>query len=309
MTEHLTGLIAAVHSPMRADGSLHLDMVEQQAACLIGNGVSGAFVCGSTGEGASLSVRERLALAERWKAVAGGKLPILIHAGHDCLGDAREIAAHAESVVGARAIAAVAPAYFPPSRLADLIAYCAAVAAAAPRTPFYYYHFPMRTGLSFKAIDIVMAAAREIPTFAGIKFTHEDLMDFRLCLECDGGRYNMLFGRDEILLSALALGARGAIGSTYNIAAPLYLRVIRAFEAGDLETARREQTRSMEMIAAMRRFGSVPVALKAAMRAIGLDCGPSRLPQQPISEEEYEALRQELDRIGFFAYCMNAARD
>jgi len=303
MSDHLTGLIAAVHTPMREDGSLNLDMAPEQARCLAANGVSGVFVCGSTGEGPSLSVAERLALAERWKAAAGGALRVLVHAGHDCLPAAREIAAHAETVVGARAIAAVAPVYFPPARIGDLVAYCAEIASAAPLTPFYYYHIPMRTGLNFKAIDIMKAAAAEIPTFAGIKFTHEDLMDFRQCLEFEGGRYNCLFGRDEILLSALALGARGAIGSTYNFAAPLYLRILKAFEAGDLETARREQSRAMEMIATMRRF-PIMVAIKAAMKAIGVDCGPSRLPQSQLTEEEYEALRGDLTRIGFFDYCM-----
>jgi len=308
-TEHLTGLIAAVHTPMRADGSLSLGMVARQARCLTANGVGGAFVCGSTGEGASLSVRERLAVAEQWKAEAEGSLPVLVHAGHDGLNDAREIAAHAEAVVGARAIAAVAPTYFPPTRIADLVAYCARIAAAAPHTPFYYYHFPMRTGLTFKAVDILKAAAAEIPTLAGMKFTHEDLADFRQCLEYDGGRYNLLFGRDELLLSALALGARGAIGSTYNIAAPLYLRILRAFVAGDLETARREQSRAIEMVAVMRRFGPPAVAIKATMRLIGLDCGPSRLPQSPFTDAEYEALRAELTRVGFFGYCMNVERD
>jgi len=288
---------------MRADGTLNLDVIERQARCFIENGASATFICGSSGEGASLLVRERLAVAERWKAAAGGALPILINAGHDCLGEALEIAAHGETVVGARAIAAVAPVYFPPNRIRDLVAYCAPIAAAAPHTPFYYYHIPKRTSLAFKAIDILKAATAEIPTFAGMKFTHEDLMDFRQCLEYDGGRYNILFGKDEILLSSLALGGRGAIGGTYNIAAPLYLRVIKAFEAGDLATAQCEQSRAMQMIAVLRRFPTT-VAVKAMMKAIGLDCGPSRLPQSQLTNEEYEALVQELRKIGFFDYCM-----
>ena len=303
INEHLTGLIIPAQTPMRADGSLNLDMVERQARCFVDNGASATFICGSTGESASLTVGERLAVAERWKAVAPRTFPILVNAGHDCLAEAREIAAHAEKVVGARAIAAVAPVYFPPAKVKDLIAYCAPIAAAAPHTPFYYYHIPKRTSLAFKAFDILKAAAAEIPTFAGMKFTHEDLMDFRQCLEYDGGRYNMLFGKDEILLSALALGARGAIGGTYNIAAPLYLRVIKAFEAGDMDTARREQSRAMEMIAVLRRFPTT-VAVKAVMKAIGLDCGPSRLPQVSLTAEETESLLRDLKRIGFFDYCM-----
>ena len=73
-----------------------------------------------------------------------------------------------------------------------------------------------------------------LPNFAGIKYTHEDFMDFISCLNFKEGTYDMLWGRDECMLSALVLGCRGAVGSTYNYAAPLYLSLIDAFDRGDL---------------------------------------------------------------------------
>ena len=306
MEKHRTKLIAAVHTPMQADGALDLDLVPRQAKRLAADGVRGAFVCGSTGEGLSLTLAERLAVAERWKEAAPDGLDILVHVGHNCLPEARELAEHAEKLVGARAIAAVAPTYFTPSCVDDLVAYCAHIAEAAPNTPFYYYHIPIKTGLSFKAVDVLKAASAQIPTFAGIKFTHEDLMDFRQCIAYQDGKYEMLFGRDEILLAALSLGASGAIGSTYNFAAPLYCRVIEAYESGDMAAAQGEQTRAMEMVAVMRRFGG-SVAIKQAMKAVGLDCGPSRLPQRSMPDAEYEAFHGELSRIGFFDYCSKAS--
>lgn len=302
MIEHLTGLIAAVHTPMKEDGSVDLDTIPRQARCMADNGVSGVFVCGSTGEGLSLTLAERLAVAEAWKDAAPEGLDVLVHVGHNCMPEAREIAEHAERVIGARAIAAVAPTYFTPSNVDDLIAYCAEIASAAPNTPFYYYHIPIKTGLTFKAFDVLRVAAERVPTFAGIKFTHEDLMDLRRCLTYEGGKHNILFGRDEILLAGLALGVKGGIGSTYNFATPLYRRIINAYNAGDMATAQREQSRAIEMIATMQRFGGA-VAIKQAMKAIGLDCGPSRLPQRAMTNDVYEAFHAELTAIGFFDYC------
>src|SRR5207237_7790705 len=139
------------------------------------------------------------------------------------------------------------------------------------------------------------------PTLAGVKFTHENLMDFGRSGEVGGGKYTMLFGRDEILLSGLALGARGAVGSTYNFAAPLYLRIIDAFNRGDLENARRDQSRAMEFINVLDRHGGL-AAGKAVMKLIGIDCGPVRLPLRSLSANDEHSLHAQLEQIGFFEY-------
>ncbi len=79
---HVTGLVPAPHTPMHADGSVNLDTIDKQAELLIANGVSGVFVCGTTGEGMSLTVQERLDIAERWQALAGDTLQVIVHVGH-----------------------------------------------------------------------------------------------------------------------------------------------------------------------------------------------------------------------------------
>jgi N-acetylneuraminate lyase len=302
MKEHLTGLIAAPHTPMHADGSLNLDVIERQAQCLNDNDVKAVFVCGSTGEGISLSTSERIEVAERWKAVAGGMLPILVQVGHHSLAEARVLAEHAQRKVGARAIASLAPSYFKPRKVEDLVSFCAEVAAAAPDTPFYYYHQPENSGVYFPMVDFLKVGAEQISTLAGLKYTYGDMMDFGQCLDFAGGKFDVLFGRDEMLLAALALGARGAIGSTYNFAAPVYHDVINAYEAGDMAAAQAAQSRAREMVAVFDEFGGQP-AMKAVMKAIGIDCGPCRLPLRTLSDEQYERLCARLEQIGFFAYC------
>lgn len=299
--KRLKGLVAAPFTPFKKDGSVDQPMIEKLAASLTANRVVGAFVCGTTGEGVSMTVAERKKVAERWQANAGSKLRVIVHVGHTSLGDCRDLAAHAQKI-GVSAVGCMAPFCFKPSKAEDLVAFCAEVAAAAPDLPFYYYHIPCVTGVTVPAFDFLRAAADKIPNLAGLKFTHENLMDFASCVRFEGGRYDVLFGRDEMLLSGLASGAQGAIGSTYNYAAPVYHKIISAFARGDLAAAQEAQARANAMIAVLIRYGGMPPAGKAFMKAIGLDCGSVRLPLRSLTTEQAEALRAEAAAVGFLEF-------
>ena len=302
MAQRIEGLVAAVFTPMHADGSLDPDVIPRQHRSLAAAGLRGAFLCGTTGEGVSLTLAERRTVAEWWRAAAGPDFALVVHVGANCLDDARSLAAHAQEV-GASAVAAMAPTFFRPTRADDLADFLAHVASASPGLPFYYYHVPALSGTPIKAVDLLRAAMGRIPTLAGLKFTDDDLMDYSECVGLAGDGLDILFGRDEYLVAGLALGARGGIGTTYNFAAPLYQAIWRAFQAGDLATARAHQARSRDMVAVLKRFG-VTRAAKAVMRMIGLDCGPVRTPLRDLAEAERAALRAELERVGFFEYAM-----
>lgn len=296
--ERLKGLIAAPFTPMLEDGLVNLDCIGAMAEHLHTHGVRGAFVCGTTGESVSLTVEERKAVLAAWIAVAPTGFDVIAHVGHPVLEDARELARHAE-VIGARAIGAMPPSFFKPETLADLVEYCRTLCTAAPDIPFYYYHIPSMTHVNFSMVHFLEEAADVIPTLAGLKFTHEDLVEFDQCLTFENGSYDVLFGRDELLLPSLAMGGVGAVGSTYNFAAPVYHRLIQAFRDGEMDAARAEQRRANEIIQAFSRFGGL-APQKAIMALIGLDCGPVREPLRPLGADEIDALAEELERIGFF---------
>lgn len=300
-THPLHGLVAAPHSPFQADGRLHLAAVEQQAQHLLRHGVGTVFIGGTTGEWPSLAVDERLALTARWLAVAQGTpLKVVVHVGANCLEEARLLAADAQRR-GAVSIGAVAPSYFKPVSVADLVEWCAAVAAAAPDTPFYYYDIPALTGISLPMPDFLEQAAERIPNFAGLKYTGGDLMAYQRCLRAAGGTLDVAWGRDEWLLAALALGAKGAVGSTYNFAAALYHRLLRAFERGDWAAARLEQYRSVQLIELLARYGFL-AASKVVMEMVGVGVGPVRLPLRRLSEAEMQSLRREVEQLGFWEW-------
>jgi len=294
------GLIAAPFTPMNADCSVNLDAIESYANRLQSDGVVGAFICGTTGEAMSLSVDERLEIAERWMAKAPKELRVVVHVGHTALGDCQRLAAHAQ-LIGADSFACMAPFFFKPNSVESLVQWCEQVAAAAPKLPFYYYHIPSMTGVSIPVFDFLKTASNRIPNLSGIKFTYEDLDDFKRCLDFEGGRYDLLFGRDERLLSSLAVGARGAVGSTYNFAAPIYRKVIAAFETGDQKAAQELQDLAVKMIDLLIAGGPSPIAtFKWFMKRVGVDCGPTRLPLQNPSTEQIDMLERKLEAIGIY---------
>lgn len=299
MTPPLIGLVAATHTPFLPDGRLHLAAVERQAEHLHRHRVTAVFVGGTTGESHSLAVEERLALALRWSEVVRGTgMRLIVHVGANCLADARSLAARAEAV-GADAIAALAPSYFKPGTVAALVACCADVAAAAPSTPFYFYDIPALTGVRLPMPEFLETAAERIPTLAGIKFTNPDLAAFQLCRHAHGGRFDLPWGVDECLLAAVAVGAVGAVGSSYNFAAPIYHRLLAAVARGDLPAARAEQFRAVQVIERLAGFGYLAAA-KAVMGLCGVEVGPPRLPHLPLPAAERDRLAAALDEMGFW---------
>lgn len=302
MKTRLEGLIAASFTPMNADGSVNLDLIGEQAMFLHRNGVRGAFVCGTTGESMSLTMQERMDIAARWVALSPEGFKVIVHVGHTSLEVCKQLAANARDI-GAWGVSAMGPCFFKPASIRELVTFCSEIAGSAPELPFYYYHIPSMTGVSFLMVDFLEAAKERIPNLAGIKYTHYDLMDYELCKRAESRRFDILFGVDEMLLGGLAFGADGAIGSTYNIAAPLYNELIKAFKEGDLDYARDLQDRSIELVRVLNKTAQPNfVAAKSVMKMLGIDCGPVRAPLSNITLEQHKILEAELEKIGFFEY-------
>lgn len=295
----LKGLIAAPFTPMHNDGSLNLSVIPEYYHFLKHNKVIGAFINGSTGEGVSQTKEEKKSVAEAWAEATKGDqdFKVINLVGGTSIEDCKEMAAHTEQI-GLYAVSFTAPFYFKPASAQVLAACCKEVAAAAPDTAFYYYHIPVLTGSAITMYDLLNAVNGSIPNFAGIKYTHEDFMDFLSCMYVDGGRYDMLWGRDENMLSALVLGSFGAVGSTYNYAAPLYLEMQDAFKKGDLIKARDLQQQSIDMIRLLGKYGGIATG-KAFMKLVGIDCGGFRLPVKNMSAEQFEHFKKDVEAVGF----------
>ncbi|XP_058130809.1 N-acetylneuraminate lyase isoform X2 [Dasypus novemcinctus] len=244
----LQGLVAATITPMTENGEINFSVIGQYVDYLVEEqGVKSIFVNGTTGEGLSLSISERCRVAEEWVAKGKNKLEqIVIHVGTLSLKESQELAQHAAKI-GADGIAVIAPFFLKPWNKEVLINFLKEVAAAAPALPFYYYHIPALTGVKIRAEELLDGIQDEIPTFQGLKFSDTDLLDFGQCIDQNRQQqFAFLFGVDEQLLSALVMGATGAVGSTYNYLGKKTNEMLEAFERKDFSLALKYQNRAAE---------------------------------------------------------------
>ncbi|XP_068447558.1 N-acetylneuraminate lyase [Clinocottus analis] len=279
----LTGLVAATFTPFTPQGEVNLAAIGPYVDYLTEKqGIKSIFVNGTTGESMSLTVAERKILAADWCLKAKGKLDqVIVHVGCLSLKDAKELAGHAAQI-GANAIAVMAPFFFKPRTAAALRSFLQEVASAAPTLPFYYYHIPAVTGVNVPVREVLEGIEELIPSFRGVKFSGSDLMDFGQSVSGSPPQWSFLYGVDEQLLAALAMGADGAVGSTYNYAGCHFNKLISAFKEGHVVQAREIQFKMQELLTYAIKIGFDVGVNKQLMNDLsGLSLGPPRLPVTP----------------------------
>ena len=292
----LEGRVAAAHTPFNADGSVNLALIAKQAETLIKQKVTGVYISGTTGEGICCSLDERKAVFDEWVKAAKGKLFLIAHIGALALPDVQELGAYAVKC-GMDATSIVPPNFFRPGSVAALVAYLQEALKTSTKLPFYYYHTSM-SGVNFDMQKFLEEADGKIKNLAGIKFNYPDLYMFQRCLRACGGKYDITWGIDEWFAGAVALGAKSAIGSTYNYSAGVYYKIWDAVKKGDLKKAEKGMKQVCDIVDILVQYGGVAGG-KAMMAVWGLDMGGVRLPNVSLSEEAKADCVERLKKIGF----------
>lgn len=299
----IKGLIDAPFTPFKETGEVNYDIIPAYAAMLKKNGLKGVFINGSSGEGYMLTKEERKRLAETWIKEKSEDFRIIVHVGSCCVKESRELAQHAAEI-GADGVGSMAPPFPKINRIEELVEYIETIAGGAPQLPFYYYHIPAFNGAYLPMIKLLEAVDGRVPNFAGIKYTFESLYEYNQCRLYKDGKYDMLHGQDETILPSLAMGgAQGGIGGTTNYNGRELVAIIRDWEKGDIEGARRHQEYSQEVINIICKYRGNIVGGKRIMKLIGLDMGKNRVPFQNLTDEEEKKLREDLEKIDFFNHC------
>ncbi|XP_067370304.1 N-acetylneuraminate lyase isoform X2 [Channa argus] len=303
----LTGLVAATFTPFTTQGEINLREIAHYIDYLKEKqGVNSIFVNGTTGESMSLTVAERKILAEEWCLKAKGNFllfaclyrmdQVVVHVGCMSLKDSQELAQHAAQI-GADGIAVIAPFFFKPTTTA-LKNFLHEVASVAPTLPFYYYHIPAVTGVNVLGRDLMEGIEELIPSFRGVKFSGSDLMDFGQCVSYSQPHWSVLYGVDEQLLAALAMGAHGAVGSTYNYIGCHVNELMLAFEKGNLIQARTIQFKVQELLSFAKKLRFDLGVNKQLMNEVsGLCLGPPRLPVMPCPHAHAQSILQKYHSI------------
>lgn len=296
----IEGIIAAPFTPMDKNGEINPPIISDYAKKLKKDGLSGVFICGTTGEGMLMTLEERKIITEEWIKFQQEDFKVIVHVGTTSVKQSRELAQHAQQI-GAYGTSTMGPLFLKPTVIKPLVDFCAAVASAAPDIPFFYYHIPLIYGAEPSMTDYLEEAKPKIPNFAGIKYTHDNFDEMQKCNAMDNGKWSILNGFDENLFKALNLGVFSAVGSTYNYMNPIYLSMIEDFKVGNREAAEKKQQKCNDIISSLFENGGPMIAGKAIMKWTGVDCGPCRLPLTNLSEKSISKLDEVLKTKGFYA--------
>lgn len=293
----LTGILSALLTPFDKEGSVNYKVLSDLVEWELSKGISGFYILGSTGEGLLMSEDERRCVAKAVVQQVKGRAPVVVHVGCLTTRAACALASHAAEI-GADATSSIPPFYYSvgPEGVKQ---YYTAVAAASG-LPFYIYNIPATTGVNM-AVDIVREMIATMPNLRGMKYTGGDMHLLRKIIELDEGRFNVLSGADEIMVSAQAMGADGAIGTTENLLPRVFVDAYAAFRSGNVKAAEELQARINWTVNVFLSFPPLG-AVKEIMRFLGFELGNPRPPLPSLTDAQRGRLREMLEEIGFFKW-------
>lgn len=289
-----TGACTALVTPFLGE-AVNYPMLDQLLRRQLEAGIRAVVLCGTTGESATLSDAEKLAIIRRARGFVRERCTIIAGTGSNDTDHAISLSRLAQEA-GADALLVVTP-YYNKATPEGLVVHYSAVAAAV-HIPVIVYNVPSRTGLDVP-VEVCRELAR-IPNIAGIKEASPDISKIaRLRAECPP-EFTIWSGNDDQAAAVMALGGAGVISVVSNLFPEEVQAMALAALDGDFDTASDLQLKLLPLIRALFREVN-PIPVKAAMKRLGYDCGICRLPLTPPSLETVEILKKLLPEDGFGA--------
>lgn len=290
----LHGIIPPLVTPFLPDESLDLPGLKKHIDFLLGHGVHGIFVLGTTGEFYALDEAEKQAVVATAKAHVAGRAPVYVGTGAETTREVVRLTKMAEKE-GAAGVSVITPYFLKPTQ-AELIEHFRRVADATTKDVVLYNNPATCAGLSIEPDTVAKLA--EIRNIVGIKDSSGDLQNtIEIIRRVPAETFSVLNGRDTLIAAALEFGAKGAIPASCNIAPELCVGIYESFVRGERSAAKQYQSR-LHPIRTALSLGTGNGAIKEAMALLGRPAGPNRMPISPLSEEKRAKLKAILDAAG-----------
>jgi len=271
-----TGAMTALVTPFR-DGEVDARALEALVEAQIAGGINALVPCGSTGEAATLTHEEHLAVVRAVVRAARGRLPVIAGTGSNSTAEAIRLTRGAEEA-GADAALLISPYYNKPTQ--DGIYRHYAAVADATGLPLILYNIPGRTGSNITP-DTIARLAR-LPNIAGVKEASGNLAQVLEIIDESGPDFGIYSGDDILTLPIMAAGGHGVIAVGANLMPRAYVELTDALLAGDLERARMQNHRLLPLMMALTLEVN-PIPVKTALAMMGQCADEFRLPLTPMS--------------------------
>ena len=283
-----TGIYVPLVTPYNVDGSVDYEGLAKATRFTLSKGVDGIYACGGTAEFSLLSTDERKRCLEVIIENADGA-EVIAHVGAASTAEAVELAKHAAKV-GAKMLSAVAPYYFGYS-FSQIKEYFHTIAHATDLELMIYNAAQGRTYTLGEMLELMSDEKISAMKYTNFNFFHLE----RLIAAFPEKRF--FTGPDEMFLAGQAVGAHGAIGTTYNAVGEYYAEMRRLYKQGNVEAALKITNKTNELIEAL--LGDNLIAgTKYLMTLQGLDILPiSRAPFGEPSEETKKKLKETYTRL------------
>ena len=287
-----TGSCPALITPFDQNNIIDYDAFGRLIDAQIEAGVDAVCVCGTTGESATMSIREHIAAVEFCVKRVDHRVKVIAGAGSNDTSAAVYLSQRAQDA-GADALLHVTP-YYNKASQAGLIKHYEYIADRVD-LPIILYNVPSRTGVSFTA-ETYKALSKN-PKINGVKEASGNFSLLAHTRFLCGDDFYIWSGNDDQVVPMMALGAKGVISVASNIIPGAMKEMTRLCLANDFEAASKLQIQYMDLIDAL--FIEVnPIPIKAAMNLLGMNAGSLRLPLCDISEKNLEILRRAMTRAG-----------
>jgi N-acetylneuraminate lyase len=283
------GIWPALVTSFTSENTVNISVLRDLVEYHLSKQVDGFYVCGRTGQGLSLSVTERQLVAETVIEQVKDRVPIIVHIGSMAIQDALVLARHAKQI-GASGISSIIPPYC--TEMVQIVKSFTAIANATPELPFFPYLF------GFPKVIELMQNLLTLPNVMGTKYTGPNMYEFQQVVNLRQENWYIFSGMDEQCLFARMSGASGNIGSTLNFMPGVYRKIHACFEQGKLAEAMEWQQKANKVIEILNEYTFMS-GMTEVMRLLGFDCGSPRLPAFPLTEDQREALKADLQTVGF----------
>ena len=293
MEQLFRGSGVAIITPMKDNGDVNYDKLEELVEFHIKGGTDSIIVCGTTGESATLTMEEHRNVIAQTVKFAKGRIPVIAGAGSNATATAIQHAHEAEED-GADGLLIVTP-YYNKATQGGLIRHYSTIADST-KLPIIVYSVPSRTGTNVLP-ETMATLFKEKENIVGLKEATCNMAQASKTMYLTDGKLDMYSGEDGLVVPLMAIGAIGVISVISNIAPQETHDMCQAFLDGNLEKARQMQMKSLPLVDAL--FSEVnPIPVKKAMNLMGMEVGPLRAPLYEMTEENTKILESEMKKFG-----------
>lgn len=287
------GVCTALVTPMKANGEVNFEKLDELIEMQIAGGVDALCICGTTGEASTLSHEEHIEVIAHGVKTVNKRVPVIAGAGSNSTETAIYLSVEAEKA-GADAVLHVSP-YYNKASQKGLIKHFTAVANAI-KIPVILYNVPSRTGCNIKP-ETQAELINNVPNIVGVKEASGDISAIAQVRKLIGDNGTIYSGNDDQAVPIMSLGGKGLISVLSNVAPEFTHEMVCSYLEGDVQKSRDMQIQSLDLIDAL--FCEVnPIPVKTALNLMGLNAGPLRLPLCEMEEANEVRLKKALIDFG-----------